>query len=141
MKRQIIVTSIVEQMKKISSENGFYSQAGKNVYEWMSKPLDKDEYPAIIIRDITDNTTDENQILEHKLKIEIDIAINNKDNTTWDMREVTSDVLKAFGILEDTLNYVCSYQGSDSLVEHKADVYGGVRLDFTVDYFSRRWEQ
>lgn len=140
MKRQNIVTSIIEQMQSISGANGFLSEAGKNVYEWMSKPLDKDEYPAIIIRDVSDNTID-SDTLEHSLKIEIDIAINNKNLTTWNMREVTSDVLKAFGELEEILNYQCKYQGSDFLVEHKDSVYGGVRLDFTIIYHTRRWEQ
>ncbi len=141
MKRQSIVDSIVQELQKISSANGFYSEAGVNVYEWLSKPLDKDEYPAIIIRDIADDTTDDNQTLEHKLKVEVDIAINNKDKTTWDMREVTSDVLKAFGVVEDTLNYECKYNGSEFLVEHKDSVYGGVRLEFTITYHTGRWEQ
>jgi len=141
MKRQNIVTTIVEQMQKISSANGFYSQAGENVFEWKEKPLDKDEYPAIIVRDVSDNTTDENQTLDHKLKIEIDIATKGKDTATWDIREVISDVLKAFGLVENELNYICSYNGSDSLVEQKDTLYGGARLEFTVAYHSGRWEQ
>jgi|GEM_PF-1962558 len=140
MKRQLIVTSIVEQMQLISSANGFYTEAGKNVFEWLEKPLDKGEYPAIIIRDIADDTID-SQTLEHVLKIEIDIAVSNKKTTTWDMREVTSDVLRAFGLLENIINYKCRYQGSDFLIEQKDSVYGGVRLSFTITYFTPRWEQ
>ena len=141
MKRQNIVTTIVEQMQKISSENGFYSTAGENVFEWYNKPLEDSEYPAIIVRDVSDNTTDENQTLDHKLKIEIDVAVKNKDLTTWNMREVTSDVLKAFELVEDELNFLCAYHGSDFLVEQKDTLYGGVRLEFTVAYHSGRWEQ
>jgi hypothetical protein len=140
MKRQIIVTTIVEQMELISSANGFYSEAGKNVYEWLDKPLDKDEYPAIIIRDISD-TTNDTQVLEHTLKIEVDIAVSNGKSTSWKMREVSSDVIKAFAQVEETLSYQCKYLGSDFLVEHKDSVYGGVRLEFTVSYQTSRWEQ
>lgn len=138
--RQKIVTAIVEQMQLISSANGFYSEAGSNVFEWLDKPLDKDEYPAIIIRDISDNTAD-GQILEHRLKIEVDVAVKDGLNTTWNMREVSSDVIKAFGQVEEQLNYKCTYNGSDFLLEHKDTIYGGVRLEFEVFYQTRRWEQ
>jgi len=140
MKRQKIITTIVEQMQLIRSANGFYSEAGKSVFEWLDKPLDKDEYPAIIVRDVSDNTED-SQVLQHTLKIEVDIAVSNKALTTWDMREVTSDVLKAFGNIEEVLSYECKYLGSDFLVDHKDSVYGGVRLEFLVKYHTGRWEQ
>ena len=140
MKRQKIITTIVEQMQLIRSANGFYSEAGKSVFEWLDKPLDKDEYPAIIVRDVSDNTED-SQVLQHTLKIEVDIAVSNKALTTWDMREVTSDVLKAFGNIEEVLSYECKYLGSDFLVDHKDSVYGGVRLGFLVKYHTGRWEQ
>lgn len=140
MKRQIIVDTIIEQMKLISSANGFYSEAGTNVFEWLEKPLDKTEYPAIIIRDISDDVSD-NEILSHNLKIEVDIATKSKSETLWDMREVSSDVLKTFGIIEDTLSYRCSYLGNDFLIDQKDTTYGGVRLNFVVEYKTTRWEQ
>lgn len=138
--RQKIVTAIVEQMQLISSANGFYSEAGSNVFEWLDKPLDKDEYPAIIIRDISDNAAD-GQYLEHRLKIEVDVAVKDGLNTTWNMREVSSDVIKAFGQVELALGYSCTYGGSDFLLEHKDTIYGGVRLEFEVAYTTGRWEQ
>lgn len=140
MKRQFIIDSIAEQLRLISATNGFYSEAGKNVFEWLEKPLDKDEYPAIIVRDVTDDVSD-GQILEHSLKIEVDVAVSNKSTSLWDMREVTSDVLKAFGNLENTINYKCRYLGSDFLVEQKDTIYGGVRITFSVSYETPRWEQ
>ena len=140
MLRQKIVTAIVEKMKEISTANGFYSDAGKNVFEWLDKSLGKDEYPAIIIRDISDNVAD-GQYLDHKLKIEIDIAVKDGGNTTWNMREVSSDVIKSFGLLEEKINYRFNYNGSDFLVDQKDTLYGGVRLDFEVLYQTGRWEQ
>ena len=139
MVRQSIVDSIVKQMQKISSANGFYSEAGKNVYEWYSKPLGEGEYPAIIIRDVSDSALD-GGTLQHTLKIEIDIAIKGKD-TVWNMREVTSDVLKAFGKFEDETNYQSTFNSSEFLTEQKDTLYGGVRLEFDVVYYTNRWEQ
>lgn len=141
MIRQIIVDEIVKQMKEISSSNGFYSEAGKNVFEWLEKPLDKDELPGIIIRDVSDSATDNNTISEHILKIEVDIAVAAGKLTTWKMREVTSDVIKAFSKVEEALNFQCKFNGSEFLLEQKDTTYGGVRVEFDVLYQSRKWEQ
>lgn len=141
MIRQIIVTTITDQMKKISAANGFYSEAGKNVFEWQDRKLDKDEYPAIIIRDVSKNSVDKNPLSEHTLKVEIDIAISEGDQTPWNMREATSDVIKAFGSVEEELNYTCRCTGDDFIVKTKDTTYGGVRVEFEVDYQSARWEQ
>lgn len=140
MIRQKIVNAIVDQMKKISAANGFYSEAGGNVFEWLEKPLDKDEYPAIIIRDVSDDTVEDNTVANHTLKIEIDIAVSGR-NAAWNMREVTSDVIKAFSFVESELNYKCKCNGNDSLAEQKDTTYGGVRVEFDVMYQTRRWEQ
>ena len=142
MLRQTIVSNIVEALQKISVENGFYSGAGSNVFEWQSKPLGEKQYPAIIVRDPSDAPTDK-QTLKHVLRIEIDLAISKKTPiaTAWDMREVSSDVLKVFGEYEKEAGYVCRYLGSEALLEHKDSVYGGVRLEIDVEYHTQRWEQ
>lgn len=138
--RQKIITVIVEEMKNIRAKNGFYSEAGNNVFEWMDRPFEKDELPAIIIRD-TEDSVEDNQLFNHQLKIEIDIAVGDGKNTIWNMREVSSDVLRAFQEAEKRLNYRCTYRGSHFLTEHKDTMYGGVRLEFEVHYQTRRWEQ
>lgn len=140
MIRQKIVDTIIEKLKTISGSNGFYSEAGKNVFEWLEKPLDKDEYPAIVVRDPADNVTDDFTITRHNLKIEVDIAVIGK-NTPWNMREVTSDVIKAFSLVEEELNYQCKCNGNEFITEQKDTTYGGVRVEFDVMYQSRRWEQ
>ncbi|PHO10326.1 hypothetical protein CPG37_04570 [Malaciobacter canalis] len=140
MIRQKIVDTIIEKLKTISGSNGFYSEAGANVFEWLEKPLDKDEYPAIVVRDPADNVTDDFTITSHTLKIEVDIAVSGK-NTPWNMREVTSDVIKAFSLVEEELNYQCKCNGSEFITEQKDTTYGGVRVEFDVMYQSRRWEQ
>ncbi|WP_108062703.1 hypothetical protein [Poseidonibacter lekithochrous] len=140
MVRQKIVGILVEQMEKISASNGFYSEAGTNVSEWREKPLQKDDYPAIIVRDVSSSAYDDSS-LKHSLKVEIDVAVSAGDKTTWNMREVSSDVLKAFGYAEEELCFQCEYKGSDSLLEHKDTTYGGVRLEFEVKYNTPRWQQ
>lgn len=141
MKRQELIDDLVSLLKTISHKNGFYSEVGANVFEWYEKPLEDEDYPAIIVRDPNDNAQDENNSINHALKIEIDIAISSGKETTIDMRKVSSDVLKAFGMFEEKNNYVCLYKGSDSLTKQESKFYGGMRLEFEIKYQTRRWEQ
>lgn len=139
MVRQSIVDSILENLKKIKIDNGFYSNAGLNVFEWMEKTLEDRDFPALIIRD-SSSKVNETSSLEHILKIEVDIAIKGK-NSIWSMREVSSDVLKTFGIVENILNFKINYLGFESLVEQRESMYSGTRMEFEVIYNTRRFEQ
>lgn len=40
MTRQKIVDAVLENLKNIKIDKGFYSDAGKNVFEWMDKTLE-----------------------------------------------------------------------------------------------------
>lgn len=141
MIRQKIIDSIVNNLKTISSDNGFYSEAGKSVFEWLEKPLEKHELPAIVVRDVSDDVSSNGSIDNHSLKIEIDILSSSGKHTVWNLREVTSDVIKAFNLVEKDLNFKCEYKGSDFLLEQKETSYAGGRLEFYIFYQSKKWEQ
>lgn len=140
MKRQAFINSIIEKLETIKMSNGFYTDIGNNCFEWYEKPLNDEQYPALIVRDPSDTCHDEGSVLKHNLRIEIDIAIKGK-KAIWDMREATSDVIKMFGQIKDELNLICSYKGSDTLIDQKDSLYGGTRLSFTIEYITRGWEQ
>ncbi len=140
MERQNIVTVIVDILKKINKENGFYSNAGENCFEWYEKPLSKDDYPAIIVRDTEDNANTSAGSWDHNLRIEMDILTNGK-KSIWNTREIISDVLKSFKEVEETINYSCSYKGSETLLEQADYAYGGTRVVFIVTYQTAPWEQ
>ena len=140
MKRLELVSSIVKKLKLIKVKKGFYTDIGNNCFEWYEKPLNDEHYPALIVRDPSDTCNDEGAVLKHKLRIEIDIAIKGK-KAIWDMRKATRDVIKMFGQIKNELNIICSYKGSDTLIDKKDSLYGGTRLSFTIEYITRGWEQ
>ena len=73
MTRQKIVDVVLENLKNIKIDKGFYSDAGKNVFEWMDKTLEDRDFPAIIIRDSSSKVSDQS-LLEHTLRVEVDVA-------------------------------------------------------------------
>lgn len=138
MIRQKIVNTLVEALQNITVKNGFYTD-GLKVHEWLSKPLEVQDYPAVIVRDIKDELQDTNP-LEHKLFFEIDIAINGSD-TSVRLRDILSDVLRAIGEFERQSAYDTHLLSNEFLLEHADRVYGGVRVEFYVVYHTNRWEQ
>ena len=140
MKRQKIVDSILNNLKNIKKENGFYTSAGANCFEWLEKPLDKDSYPAIIVRDSEDGIQMSSSSWAHSLKIEVDILTNGK-NSILEAREIISDVLKSFEIIEDEISFTCSYKGSETIKEQADFSYSGTRMIIIVEYETRPWEQ
>lgn len=139
MIRQKVVDSIVENLKRIRIDNGFYSDAGKNVFEWMEKTLEDRDFPALIVRDPSSKTNAQS-LFQNVLKIEVDVATKGK-NSILNMRETTSDVLKIFGELENILNYKIDYLGYETMLEQRESMYSGTRMEFEITYYSRRFEQ
>jgi len=138
MMRQKIVTALIDELQKISIENGFYTD-GLSVFEWLDKPLEESEYPAVIVRDAKDDMQD-NIPLEHRLRVEIDIALQGRD-VPINLRDILSDVLRAVGNFEKKNNYDTTLVGNEFLIEHKDSIYGGVRVEIDIVYYTDRWMQ
>ena len=139
MVREKIVYALVEHLKEIRAKNGYSSEAGLGVYEWLTKPLQRDQFPAIIVRDIADEVQDDG-VFEHRLKIEIDIATKSKE-TLLELREIVADVLRAIGAFESSEHYRCESLSSEFLLEHKESLFGAARVEFVVIYKTARWQQ
>ncbi len=141
MKRQEIVTELIYRLKEIKVSNGFLSDAGDNVFEWLQRPLTNgDDLPAIILRDTDDNVEQGSYNATHSLKIEIDIVASHKELTIEKLREVMQDVITNIGVTcEEILNYQCVYQGSEINAEHADRLFGGARLTFVVRYDTDKW--
>lgn len=143
MLRQTFIGVIIAKLKTIKKAEGFNSDIGESVFEWRNNSFDPSELPALVLRDPDDTTEDDLQTLQHALKIEIDIVSSNEkiEEVSKDIREIVSDILKAFGEFEADINQKCKYLGSETLFEHKDVVYGGIRTSFVIEYPTKRWEQ
>ncbi len=143
MKRDEIVSAIVEEMRKISSRNGYYTEAGKKVFEWLERPLGDEETESIIIRDPESASEANGWTSTHILTIEIDVtAAYKKDVDTLSFRMYMSDVIKAFGVVcDEVLNVIGEYKGSEVVGEYRGKAYASARLKFTVTYSTQKWEE
>ena len=138
MIRQDIIIKLIDALESISARNGFYTD-GFKVYEWLSKPLEAKDFPAVIVRDVRDELEDGTP-LKHKLNIEIDIALHS-EHLSINLREMLSDVLRAVGEFEKNNNLDVVLVSNEFLTEYADALYGGVRVEIVVIYHSQRWEQ
>ncbi|ALV25030.1 hypothetical protein CIG2463D_1465 [Campylobacter iguaniorum] len=138
LKRQKIIDDLSKKMQEISIKNGYYSDIGSNVSVW--KDSLSDELPALILRDVSDNLTHSNTTSQHSLNIQIDIIAKGL-NASWDIRQMCSDVLRAFGEYEQSSNLECLHSSSEFVAEQKESFYILAKMEFSVIYHTKRWEQ
>jgi len=139
-RRQQIVNLFIKRLEDINKSNGYENDI-KKVDEWSMSKLEKQDMPAIVLRDTgssVDSSTSGSS--KNKLEIEIDVMVSDKDTTMATLRTVMSDVLTAVGNETDDLPEYRFYNGDEILAEHQNHIYGGSRMKFTVIYDSFNWE-
>ncbi len=140
MLRQDILNKLEKHLKDITKANGYFCNIGENTFLWLSRPLGEKEYPALVIRDSSDNI-DDKKYLEHILKIELDIAVSNGEDSIIILRKISSDVLKTIKSFEEDITYRCNYLSSEFLQEQKETTLALARIEFNISYQTPRWEQ
>jgi hypothetical protein len=117
----------------------------KEVHEWLSRPLDESEYPALIIRDPLDKVHDDSLgVTEaHKLSIEIDLVISPDVYEAVTIREL---IPKVKGVIRDAITqedffYYCRYLGREIVGEHRDYFYIASRLKFEINYETEKWSE
>jgi len=133
MNRKDIILLILNHLKTLENVLG--------VYEWLLKPLEPKQLPALVLRDTEDNVTSEGLRSNHALKIEIEIIVKSLEGSQIELRDISSNVLRVFKDIEDELNTKIDYLGNQFVFDYKEYVYGGARLDFIVNYCTPKWEQ
>jgi len=134
---QLLIDTILQHLRGID---------GVNVFEWLSRPLEDDECPAIILRDPSDNVDDGNTgtIENHTLKIEIDIVVSPDNYDGAKMRILIPLVKVAMRdalTSDDESYYIGRYKGRKTIGEHRDYLYLASRLTFEVDYETGKWEE
>ena len=137
--RQKIVDKIVGNLKDISIANGYSLDINDHVWEWRDTILSENEIPGIIIRDISDIISDQDE-QEHTLIFEIVALASEGNNSTKIIRNLTQDVLTAFSLIEKE-NYICgaNYLNSEMEVEQLKKRYAAILMSFSISYFEDIW--
>ena len=139
-RRQEIVDIIKSRLQNISVTNGYANDIAK-VDEWAMYRLEDKDLPALIVRDTRSSA---NNIVSgsttYTLTIEIDLLVSDKETTMERLRTLMGDVLHAIGHDSDDFYEYRVFNGDEIMVEHSGNLYGGVRMNFSVEYATPDWE-
>jgi hypothetical protein len=132
---------IVDQLKnKLESIEGI-----QKVFEWLSRPLNDGEYPALILRDPTDKVKSDfsSGVEDHTLLVEIDVIVSPDDYEAVQLRELVPKVKGAVrdAISQDDFFYYGKYLGRTIVGEHKEYFYVASRLSFEIQYETEKWSE
>ena len=117
----------------------------EEVHEWLSRPLDEGEYPALIIRDPMDKVHDDSLgVTEaHALLIEIDLVISPNNYEAVAIRELIPKIKRAIrdAITQEDFYYHGHYIGREIIGEHRDYFYIASRLKFEINFETEKWSE
>jgi hypothetical protein len=140
--RQNIITALKTRMQTIRIGNGYNTDAGMNVFDWLEYSTDATVRPAIIIRD-TDDSVEEYgaHVKDRKLSVEILIQTDGSD-AVKDARSIIGDVEKVLGT-DETLGgycYAAEDAGNEMESKHEEDILVTAKIKLMLHYRTGLWD-
>ena len=91
--RQDIMEALDTALKTITKANGYKSNVGNSVFEWQPFPIDDEDMPTLIYKDLEDDIEVVHNYALHQLTIEIFFSSAGETSPKI-TREIISDVNK-----------------------------------------------
>ena len=136
MTRHEIVQSAISTLKDIKKANGFSCDV-VDVFDWLDRPLGKEEYPVIVVSDPS-SKNEQKQMNEHHLTLFTDLYIVGDASK---LRAFSNDVIQKMFDLESTINYSISYKSSEFKHQQGDFKYYAGALEFEILYHPPKGEQ
>ncbi|ADV47031.1 hypothetical protein [Nitratifractor salsuginis] len=139
-RRQEVIDAIKTRISAISPEAG--NSYTPKAYEWMVGPLEYADLPAVIVRDTSDDVSDNGDgSMGHSLKVEIELYVADADAER--MRGMAQELLRALRVEDfgDPVPVGDFFQltGVEMELEQLEKKVGVVRIDTTVKYQTLDW--
>jgi len=145
--RQQIVEAIQESLEQITIANGYSSNIGLNVFEWLTEVLDQNELPAVTFRDAgVEVVVYDTFQVKKKIVLDIELIVKETKNSVAakSLRSMINDVLKNMKIFRDTRNdliYNMIELGSDATLNQSSRTLAGALLKFELYYITNSYAE
>jgi len=137
--RQEIMDALVTQLGLISTTGGYNTTP--TIYKWREYALEDSDYPAIILRDTTNDYEIHHAEWLHTLRIDIGIMVQGEaaDDT---MRSVIADVIVALGADTSIGGYVYDLEIDNDTqeIEHEGYIQDGCLMHLVCRYKTPAWD-
>lgn len=140
--RQSIITALEARMRTILTANGYKTNAGAHVFDWLDRDLADAELDAIVYRDTNNNIISEGfDYYENRLRVEIEAKAKSAATTAAQVRKIIKDIYKAIGT-DETFGGLAHYSEpvSDALDIQQADkIAGSATVIIEIIYVAQKW--
>lgn len=140
--RQQIITALDTRLRTITIANGYHTNAGQRVFDWLDRDLADTELDAIVYRDPANEILQEtfNQI-NNRVRVEIEVKTKSASTTGAQVRKLIEDVYKAIGTDETFGGLAHEAQPvSENIDIQQADkIMGSATVVIDIYYMTTKW--
>jgi hypothetical protein len=145
--RQRILTALDTRLKTIRTSAGYETELGLNVYEWRVIDLQEMELPGLIWKDYAVGEAEpatimgDESLTEQTMDIDINIKVQDGQDTASTIRKAIADVQKAIGTDETWggLALMTSDNGNETERDQEDRITGNVTMRIGITYHTTRW--
>lgn len=140
--RQQIITALDARLKTITIANGYNTDAGLHVYDWLDRALADTELDAIIYRD---PSCDINHGLAvayiNKVRVEIEAKTKQAGNTAERLRHILEDICAAINTDETWAGLAENSEPLENSMDIQQDekIKGSATLQIEIEYTTDKW--
>lgn len=141
--RQNIMTAVDGRLKIITTANGYNTNAGAHVFDWLDRDLADSELDAIIYRDKSNEISDSGfGTVINTVTVEIEVKTKSASTTAAQVRKMIEDVYKAIGT-DDTwggLALTTIPQTDEIDLSQVEKIAGSAMIIVKIQYNTATWQ-
>lgn len=140
--RQSIITALDTRLRTITIANGYQTNAGQRVFDWLDRDLADTELDAIVYRDPANEISQETfSQVDNRVRVEIEVKTKSASTTGAQVRKLIEDVYKAIGTDETFGGLAHEAQPvSENIDIQQADkIMGSATLVIDIYYMTTKW--
>lgn len=140
--RQQIITALDTRLRTITTANGYLTNVGQRVFDWLDRDLADTELDAIVYRDPANEISQETfSQVDNRVRVEIEVKTKSASTTAAQVRKLIEDVYKAIGIDETFGGLAHEAQPvSENIDIQQADkIMGSATVVIDIYYMTTKW--
>lgn len=140
--RQQIIDAIDTRFKAITTTNGYKTNIGVHVFDWLDRELADSELDALIYRD-TVNEIIQGTIHDYsnQLHLEIEVKTKNASTTAKQVRMMIEDIYKAIGTDDRWSGLAIDTQPVSETIDIQEwdKIMGSATIVVVIEYDTDKW--
>lgn len=141
--RQQLIDKIDARFKTITTANGYKTNVGNHVFDWLDRDLNRTELPSIKYKDpINEKSASTTKLWNNELTVELELCAAAGTTAAEGVREIAEDVYKALGTDEtwDGLATKTIPVGEVTDVEQLDQKVAMCALTIKITYETTKWQ-